>query len=240
MWLERLGSTVWRCVHKAFGENLLERVMRLFGPVAYRETLFRREGTDRIFLTIDDAPGDPEQMHRLLDALRARWGTKATFFVIGSYLDLRDDGKSVMRRAVQDGHTLGNHLMEDRAAHNMSPEEFETALLECESRLCDIDSAFCAPGRQKYFRAPCGMMASFMTPILLHNGYTSVLGDVYPNDCAFPNMPDFIAEFVLDAARPGSILILHCPEKDKRPNQVEAISRVTRDLCVPTSNLHTW
>ena len=73
----------------------------------------RRPGDKRklVTLTFDDGPF-PETTPRVLDLL-AEYGVRATFFVIGRYLD-GDDARSratraVLRRIVDEGHLVGNH-----------------------------------------------------------------------------------------------------------------------------------
>jgi peptidoglycan/xylan/chitin deacetylase (PgdA/CDA1 family) len=63
-----------------------------------------RRGTRQIALTYDDGPNDPHTL-RLLDVL-AKHEVKATFFVIGRYVEQRPD---IVRELVKAGHVIGNH-----------------------------------------------------------------------------------------------------------------------------------
>jgi len=58
----------------------------------------------QLALTYDDGPNDPHTL-RLLDVL-GKHGVKATFFVIGNYVERRPD---IVRRIVAEGHEVGNH-----------------------------------------------------------------------------------------------------------------------------------
>ncbi|MGB1699396.1 MAG: polysaccharide deacetylase family protein [Nannocystaceae bacterium] len=61
--------------------------------------------TGKVALTFDDGP-HPSKTPILLDALKER-GAKATFFIVGR--NLRANTYSVVRRTLEEGHTLGNH-----------------------------------------------------------------------------------------------------------------------------------
>ncbi len=65
-------------------------------------------------LTIDDAPHG-EVTPYLLDELR-RHECRATFFCIGAQVAAAP--KALLRRMVDEGHELGNHMMHDMATYN--------------------------------------------------------------------------------------------------------------------------
>src|SRR5579862_7289694 len=58
----------------------------------------------QLALTYDDGPNDPYTLH-LLDVL-ARHDVRATFFLIGSFVQQRPD---TAREVVKAGHVVGNH-----------------------------------------------------------------------------------------------------------------------------------
>jgi chitin deacetylase len=65
-----------------------------------------------IALTFDDGPGP--MTPQILDSLKAH-GVLATFFIIGTnivenpWTDVADAGRSIVKRALIEGHTVGNH-----------------------------------------------------------------------------------------------------------------------------------
>ena len=61
-------------------------------------------GSRQIALTYDDGPNDPHTL-RLMEVL-AKHGARATFFLIGRYVQRRTD---IVRELVQAGHVVGNH-----------------------------------------------------------------------------------------------------------------------------------
>src|ERR1700690_25782 len=61
-------------------------------------------GSELLALTFDDGPNAPHPF-RLLEIL-AKHDVRATFFVIGRYVQQRPD---IVRELVKAGHTVGNH-----------------------------------------------------------------------------------------------------------------------------------
>jgi peptidoglycan-N-acetylglucosamine deacetylase len=61
-------------------------------------------GSRMLALTYDDGPNDPDTL-RLMDVL-ARRGVKATFFVLGRFVQQKPE---IVRALASAGHTIGNH-----------------------------------------------------------------------------------------------------------------------------------
>src|SRR5260221_2658527 len=79
--------------------------------------------TFRVYLGFDDGPvAGPTD--RILDVLK-RYGVKATFFIEGSHVATNED---ILRREIQEGHHLGNHLWLHELAV-MSTNHPSTAIL---------------------------------------------------------------------------------------------------------------
>jgi len=66
-------------------------------------TAIKAENT--VYLTFDDGPSNVT--NRILDTLQAN-NVKATFFVVGNSLNT-ESGKALLRRMVDEGHTIGIH-----------------------------------------------------------------------------------------------------------------------------------
>src|SRR3954469_17772720 len=81
-----------------------------YHSLAWRSQLYGRTylGTPgqgrKLALTYDDGPNDPDTL-LLLDIL-AKHNVKATFFLIGQYVQQR---REIVRRILTEGHEIGNH-----------------------------------------------------------------------------------------------------------------------------------
>src|ERR1700731_3919142 len=89
-------------------------------------------GSKQIALTYDDGPNDPHTL-KLLDVL-AKHSVRATFFVIGRYVQQRPD---IARAMAQAGHVVGNHTFMHPLLIFESAARTRTELLQCRSALQD-------------------------------------------------------------------------------------------------------
>jgi peptidoglycan/xylan/chitin deacetylase (PgdA/CDA1 family) len=149
-----------------------------------------------VALTLDDGP-HPSTTGAILDVLRQH-GAKATFFLITGRLA---GNETVVRRIVDEGHEIANHLSADQPSISLSPLAFERALLASHDMLTRF-----APVR--WFRPGSGWYNGIMLAILYKHGYQCALGSVYPYDAWIPSSW-FATRFVLARVRPGSVMVLH-------------------------------
>lgn len=103
-------------------------------------------GSEQIALTYDDGPNDPHTL-RLLDVL-AKHNAKATFFLIGQFVQQRPD---IVRDVVKAGHVIANHTFTHPNLIFASGRETRSQLERC---TCAIEDA--AGQRPRLFRPPFG------------------------------------------------------------------------------------
>lgn len=112
----------------------------------YGRTLTHGTDPKQMALTFDDGPNDPHTFH-LLDLL-AKYQAKATFFVIGKYVQQRPE---IVRAIQEAGHAIGNHTYNHPNLIFVSPAAVKRELEDCRKTLED------AIGRhQPLFRPPFG------------------------------------------------------------------------------------
>ena len=172
--------------------------------------------TNKVAITIDDGAG-AELISRTLDYLREH-DVRATLFPIGSWVDLEPE---VWRRAVEEGHELGNHTYSHTFLTTISEDKIRDELNRWQQ---SVDEALGYPYRTLFFRPP-GMDGFTSTQssstkkfqeIIASKGMFAVLWDVeliyaLRNEVSTPAR---ITEHVLANARGGSIVLLHFTPND--------------------------
>jgi peptidoglycan/xylan/chitin deacetylase (PgdA/CDA1 family) len=183
--------------------------------------------TNKVAITIDDGAGE-ELISRTLNYLRAH-NVKATLFPMGSWVDLEP---GIWRRAVEEGHELGNHTYSHAFLTTISEERIREELNRWQQ---SVDEALGYQYKTLYFRPP-GMDGFTSTQssrtkrfqeIIAEKGMVPILWDVelvyaLRNEVATPAR---ITEHVLTNARGGSIVLLHFT-----PNDIAALPHILEGL----------
>jgi peptidoglycan/xylan/chitin deacetylase (PgdA/CDA1 family) len=173
-----------------------------------------------VALTFDDGP-NPSYTPSLLGVLRQR-GAKATFFVIGAQVEEHPDLAS---QIVTEGHELGNHSF-----------SHERMVLKSYSFIKSEVDRTDALIRQAGYVGPINFRSPYSKKFILLPFYLSRLGkrnifwDMEPD--SFPEVAktaDNIVSYVLERARPGSIILLHA-ENPSRHQSLEAVGGILDGL----------
>ena len=102
----------------------------------------------KIALTFDDGP-DPRITPLILDTLNEHH-MKATFFVMGGQVE---ENPGLLRRIVDEGHTIGNHTYDHADMSYLSPEQMR---LELQSTQRAVDKALGYHHQMTLMRPPYG------------------------------------------------------------------------------------
>ena len=163
-------------------------------------------------LTFDDGP-HPDYTPALL-AVLAKYGARATFFMIG---ELAAKHPEVVRAAAQAGHAIGNHSWSHLSFPLMTASERYAELRRCEEAL--------SPYGEKLFRPPYCHQSLVSRWHTLRAGYEVVAFSVHAEDW-LPRPAEWMRERLVRQARSGAIVILHdhiyrsvlpTAEPDRRP-----------------------
>jgi peptidoglycan/xylan/chitin deacetylase (PgdA/CDA1 family) len=153
-------------------------------------------------------------MEEILDLLLLT-GDKVTFFVLGE-LCANEQGYTLLVRALDEGHDVGNHSYAHSIFTELTREQAEAEIMATHTI---INQAYQEAGRRnpRLFRYPFG--ETKYADILADLGYQTVLWDVNPKDYTleFPYPPSTDEEFVLVTqvqneclvAQKGNIILLH-------------------------------
>jgi peptidoglycan/xylan/chitin deacetylase (PgdA/CDA1 family) len=155
-------------------------------------------GTKQLALTYDDGPNDPHTL-RLLEVL-ARYNVRATFFLIGRYVQQRPE---IVREVVKAGHVIGNHTFTHPLLTFKTAAEVRKELSDCRSAIQD------AVGEHSdLFRPPFGGRRPAVLRIARELGLEPIMWNVTGYDWSAP--PAVVIEKkVSSQIRGGDVILLH-------------------------------
>jgi peptidoglycan/xylan/chitin deacetylase (PgdA/CDA1 family) len=214
-----LSFITWPWVYIMFGTRFIPAVLEYLTGAK----CFFRVGGKMISLTIDDSP-DPRTTPLILDMLR-KYNVRVTFFIIG---ERAKQYPELMKSIVNDGHLLANHDYHDRAslfAYIKSHEDFMSDVNKTQIELLKITNT----SRSNWFRPGVGLSFPGFTKYLGGQGYTSILGDVYPLDAHFP-FSSLSIPWILCCIRPGSVVIMHDGTLKRAENTIATLDYVIPKL----------
>jgi peptidoglycan/xylan/chitin deacetylase (PgdA/CDA1 family) len=155
-------------------------------------------GSKQIALTYDDGPNDPHTLH-LLDVL-ARHSVRATFFMIGRYVQQRPD---IARAVAQAGHIVGNHTFTHPLLIFKSAAQTRREIVDCRASLQDA-----VGDHSNLFRPPFGGRRPATLRIAHELGLRTVMWNVTGYDWNVPPAAE-IEKRVAQQMRGGDVILLH-------------------------------
>ena len=162
-------------------------------------------------ITFDGGP-DVRWTPQVLDVLDA-YRAKATFFVIGKYVDLHPE---LMQRAHASGHALGNHSYFHPRFPLVSSAERRRELRACATALAPY------PQRRQLFRPPYLVQDLATRYDSWRLGYDVIACSLHANDWE-DRASDEMYRTLSDGAKPGDIIMLHDAVCDQRYRSREAM-----------------
>ena len=180
-----------------------------------------------IALTIDDGFNSQKKdgidcINEVSDNLN-KHHAKATFFLAGDHLDNVPPEK--LRSLIDNNHELANHNWQDRNYHKDSLMDFFQGIKATDKRIKKMSGNPSA----MFYRAPCGKINEEQLAWLDNNNKIHVLGDVFAWDTAIPDS-NWIADYITRQSKPGSIIIIHMPERGFREWNLDAIDKMLGKL----------
>ena len=155
-------------------------------------------GSKQIALTYDDGPNDPHTL-KLLDIL-AKHNVRATFFMIGRYVQQRPD---IARAVAQAGHVIGNHTFTHPLLIFESAAQTRRELVDCRQALQDAIGE-----HSNLFRPPFGGRRPATLRIARELGLQTVMWNVTGYDWNAP--PAAVIEKKVERQmRGGNVILLH-------------------------------
>lgn len=160
-----------------------------------------------IYLTFD-AGYENGCTGQILDALK-KHNVKAAFFLVGNYIQRNAD---LVRRMVQEGHTVGNHTMHHYDMSRISdPETFSRELTELEELFRETTGQ----PLSRFYRPPQGIYSEENLEMAKKLGYKTVFWSLAYVDWKNDDQPTAQTAFnkLLPRTHPGAVVLLHSTSK---------------------------
>ena len=202
------------CYLKTQWEVLSLLGLRFMTNLIYpKSTISHIETTDSIVaFTIDDGfcgIDNPDGcMINEVRELFKKYDAKATFFTTGSHC--HNANRNDVLKLLEDGHELANHGMFDHPYNEFNYEDFKNDLELTESILKNYTNNI-----PKFYRAPHAKLSKTMQKVIDEKGLIHFVCDAFASDTSIPD-PVWISDYILNKAQPGSIVLIHMPEKKIR------------------------
>ena len=176
-------------------------------------------GKNVIYLTFD-AGYENGCTEKILDILNEQQ-VPAAFFLVGNYLEKNAD---LVRRMVDEGHTVGNHTMHHYDMSKLSDKEAFTKEL---TGLEDLFRQVTGKELPKYYRPPQGIYSEENLKMAKELGYKTVfwsLAYVDWNNDSQPTKEEALAK-LLPRTHPGAVVLLHSTSRTNAEILEELISK---------------
>ena len=173
------------------------------------------EAKGMVALTFDDGPFK-NISDRYLDVLK-EYDVKATFFVLGDYINKRPD---IAARMVAEGHELASHSF--RHAYYV---DLKDSALEEDFNLTAAAAASVGVEHLLFCRPPYGSWSKRVTNKMAAHDMIQVMWSVDPRDWETTDVDKVVAN-VVNVAKDGDIIIMH----ENRESTLEALPRIIEGL----------
>ena len=166
------------------------------------------EGEEKIIYLTFDCGYENGNTEPILDALK-KHNVQATFFVVGHFLESAPD---IVKRMVEDGHTVGNHTYHHPDMSKISDmESFREEMEGVETLFKDITGTELSP----YYRPPQGIYSTKNLEMAKEMGYHTFFWSLAYVDWYQDDQPTHEEAFKKLTGRihPGAIVLLHSTSK---------------------------
>ncbi len=170
--------------------------------------VYRMDTEEKVLYLTFDAGFENGNTEKILDALK-KHHVKAVFFLVGNYFETQPD---LVRRMVEEGHTVGNHTYSHPDMSAIADEDsFRTELEKNEALFKKVT------GKEmpKLYRPPQGKFCESNLKMAQKLGYKTVFWslayvDWYENDQPTPQQA---YDKLLPRVHPGAVVLLHSTSK---------------------------
>ena len=183
----------WEIIHQGYPTRIPNIISNLFRAGRWS---YHTEGKN-IFLSFDDGP-HPEITPWVLKQLDAA-NAKAIFFLIGDNVQRYPN---IVHDIVAAGHLIGNHTMKHLDAWKVDIKRYEEDILLAKRHICS-----------SYFRPPFGHFTLQHLNLWKKHFHNIIFWTILSGDFDTRIDGKTCAERVLNAVKPGDIIVFHDSEK---------------------------
>lgn len=166
----------------------------------------------RIAISFDAAWGN-DDTGTLINIL-AKYNIKATFFVVGAWVDKYPESVKQLSDA---GHQVNNHSNTHPHMPKLSAEQMKAELQQCNEKIAKITGV-----TPTLFRAPYGDYNNAMLDTVSGLGMYTIQWDVDSKDWMEGHTAQMITNDVVNKVKPGSIVLFH-NDADNTPEALPGI-----------------
>lgn len=156
-------------------------------------------GAKKVALSFDAAWGN-EDTAQLISIL-GKYKIKATFFVVGSWVDKYPESVKQLSDA---GHSIQNHSNSHPHMPQLTATQMTEELITCNEKIAAITGK-----KPTLFRAPYGDYSNLMLDTVTQNGMYTIQWDVDSRDWKSEYTVDMIVSGVCNNVKSGSIVLFH-------------------------------
>lgn len=207
-------------------KNLYTRLLSLFFAVCallpFAQAVSRDlpiycvERPDKCVSVTFDAAWGNEDTQTLIDILE-KYGVRATFFVVGEWVDKYPDSVRALQSA-------GHEIMSHSNTHAHYPQLSRQQMI-ADARTCADKIAAVTGVQPTLLRPPYGDYNDAVVGAMREAGFTTIQWDVDSLDWKNPGA-DAICSRVLERVKPGSIVLFH----NAAPQTPQALPRILETL----------
>lgn len=156
----------------------------------------------QVALTFDINWAENEYLYEILDVLKAN-DVKATFFIMGGWVNYTEENKEKLIKINEDGHEIGNHSYIHPNFTNISQDRIQDELNKTEKIISETIGK-----NTKLFRFPSGAYDAKSLEYINSLGYKCIQWDVDSVDWK-QSGEDIEYDRVMKKVKPGSIMLFH-------------------------------
>ncbi|MDD5936810.1 MAG: polysaccharide deacetylase family protein, partial [Clostridiales bacterium] len=158
---------------------------------------------DKIIYLTFDCGYENGNTEKILDALK-KHNAHATFFVVGHFLESAPD---MVKRMVEDGHTVGNHTYHHYDMSSMGKEKFQKEMTD----VSDLYKSITGQEMSMYYRPPQGKYSIQNLSMAKEFGYKTFFWSLAYVDWNKDKQPSHEEAFskLTKRVHPGAVVLLH-------------------------------